>query len=250
MPLPTPEGRAGRLTMPDGQPVAHATVVVETLSIMQPPGSAWPGTPIHRFETETDGQGRWRVPGEIALGFGIPVPHLMPLQLDEYTFTAADGRTLRRRPGLASWRPQGEAEAEPTLRSNWDAPPPTSVVILPVFGVMGGEGQTISGHMGALLLIFRNRFGVGLRVAAEAGKAGAGASAAVVVPFRGGDPVVGLELGARYVRPWSNDEGRDWVAPEIAFDLMNLRFGLTLLDLGTGAAKGESPALGVGWGFF
>jgi hypothetical protein len=171
------------------------------------------------------------------------------LQLDEYTFTARDGRTLRRRPRLDSWRPEGEAGA--TLRSDWDAPPPTSVSILPAFGVVGGAAQTVSGHLGVLFLVFRDAFGAGLRVAAEAGVAGAGASAAFVVPYRASSPVLSLEVGARYLRPWAGGASRDWIAPEIALDLSNFRFTLTLLDLGTGASLGgQRRAFGIGWGFF
>jgi len=248
LPLPTPAGRAGQLTTPDGQPVARADVIVETVSIMTPPGGAWPGRSVHRFETRTDREGRWRVPGGIALCFGLPLPDAMPLQLDEYTFIAPDERILRRRPDLEAWRPEGDVE--PTLRTDWDARPPMSVSILPTFGVMGGAAQTVSGHLGGLLLVGRAAFGLGLRIAAEAGVAGPGASAALVVPYRASEPVFGLELGARYLRPWSNGGSRGWIAPEIALDLSNLRFTLTSLDLGAGDSSSRRPALGIGWGFF
>lgn len=191
LPLPNPKGRAGRLSAPDGQPVANATVVVDSLRIQTPPGGDWPGTPVHRFETRTDSEGRWQVPGGIALRFGIPIPDAMPLQLDEYTFTASDGRTLRRRPDLDFWKPEGDAEA--TLRSEWDAAPPTSVSIMPAFGVVGGAAQTVSGHLGALFLLSRDWFGAGVRIATEAGVAGAGASVALVVPYRASSPVLSLE---------------------------------------------------------
>ena len=253
LPMPTPQGRAGRLSTPDGRPVANATVVVESLSIVVPPSSGWQGTPVHRFETRTDGEGRWRVPGGIALRFGIPIPDAMPMQLDEYTFTAPDGRTLRRRPEHDVWRPEDEAagKTEATLRSHWDAPPPTSVSLLPAVGAAGGAAQTVSGHLGVLFLVFRDAFGAGLRVAAEAGVTGAGASAALVVPYRASAPFFALELGARYLRPWSGGASRDWIAPEIALDLSKLRFTFTLLDLGTGGQHGEGDrALGIGWGFF
>jgi hypothetical protein len=249
LPMPNPRARAGRLSAADGQPVANATVVVESLSIDTPPGRNWPGTPVHRFETRTDGQGHWRVPGGVALRFGIPIPDAMPLQLDEYTFTAPDGRILRKRPGLDAWKPEGGTDA--TLRSDWDAPPPMSVSILPAVGIVGGAAQKISGHLGVLFLVFRDAGGGGLRIAAEAGVTGAGGSAALVVPYPASAPLLSLELGARYLRPWSGGASRDWIAPEIAFDLSNLRFTLTLLDLGTGAARGEQQlAFGVGWGFF
>ena len=249
LPLPNPKGRAGRLSTPDGQPVANATVVVESLRIRTPPSGDWAGTPVHRFETRTDREGRWRVSGDIALRLGIPVPDAMPLLLDEYTFTAPDGTTLRRRPDLDRWRPEGEREA--TLRSDWDAPPPTSVSILPAFGVAGGAAQTVSAHLGALFLVFRGAVGEGLRIAAEAGVTGAGASAAFVTPYRADGPGLSLEVGARYLRPWSGGASRDWIAPEIALDLGNLRFTFTLLDLGTGASLGQRErALGIGWGFF
>jgi hypothetical protein len=251
VPLPTPQGRAGRLTGVDGQPVANASVVVETLDVMTPPSGDWPGTPIHKFETRTDGQGRWRVPGGLALRSGIPAPDALPLQDDAYTFTAPDGRTLHVRPNLPRVRPPGEGP--PTLQSDWDGPAPTSGSILPVFGITGGAAQTVSGHVGVLLLVFRDLLGGGLRVAAEAGAKGAGASAAVVVPYRGSVPLFGLELGARGLRPWSNGASRAWIAPEIGVDLLaNIRLTLTLLNLGTSGAvaAGRSPALGVGWGFF
>ncbi|HEX3903891.1 MAG TPA: hypothetical protein VH853_13710 [Polyangia bacterium] len=252
LPLPTPSGRAGRLTTPDGRPVASATVIVETLDIMTPPSGGLPGTPIHRLETRTDREGRWEVRGRIALRIGLPLPDALPLQLDEYTFTAPDGRTLRRRPGLDTWRSPGEVpKVEPALRADWDARPPVSVSILPAFGVMGGAAQTVSGHLGGLLLVGRAAFGLGLRAAAEAGAAGAGASAALVIPYRASAPLFGLELGARYLRPWSNGGSPDWIAPEIALDVSNLRFTLTLLDLGAGASLGDRrPAFGIGWGFF
>jgi hypothetical protein len=237
------------LTTLDGQPVASADVVVETLSIITPPGGAWPGRSVHRFETRTDREGRWRVPGGIALRFGIPAPDALPLQLDEYTFTAPDGQTLRRRPDLGAWRPeQGEVEAP--LRTSWDAPPPTTVSILPAFGVMGGAAQTVSGHLGALLLVGRPTLGLGLRVAAEAGVAGAGASAALVVPYRASAPLLGLELGARCLRPWSSGGSRDWIAPELALDFGNLRFTLTLPQGASAAFAGQRAAFGIGWGFF
>ena len=250
LPFATPHGRAGRLTGLDDRPVATATVVVETLDVMQPPGNDWPGTPIRRFETRTDGDGRWEVPGRIVLRFGIPVPHLIPLEDDEYTFTAPDGRTLRTRPNLHRGWP--EREVTPTLRSTWDDPAPITASILPVFGVAGGETQTVSAHLGMLLLVFRDRLGGGVRLAAEAGAKGAGASAALVVPYRASEPLLGVELGARYLRPWSDGTSRAWVAPEIALDVTNYRITLTLLNLGTAAAAaaGRSPSLGIGWGFF
>ena len=252
LPLPTPKGRAGRLMTPDGRPVASATVVVETLDIVTPPSGAWSGSPIRRFEIQTDREGSWKVPGGIALRFGIPAPDALPLQLDEYTFTAPDGRTLRRRPDHDAWRPPDEVQkTEAALRTSWDSASPVSFSILPAFGVMGGAAQTVSGHLGGLLLVGRAAFGLGVRAAAEAGVAGAGASAALVVPYRASEPVFGLELGARYLRPWSNGGSRNWIAPEIALDLSNLRFTLTLLDLGAGAAlEDRRPAFGIGWGFF
>jgi hypothetical protein len=251
VPLPTPQGRAGRLTEIDGRPVANATVVVETLDVATPPSGDWPGTPIHRFETRTDGEGRWRVPGGLALRFGIPVPDAMPLQDDQYTFTAPDGRTLRVRPDLHGQRPRGEVA--PTLHSDWDGPLPTSATLLPAFGVMGGAAQTVSGHLGVLLLVFRGELGVGVRAAAEAGATGAGASLAIVTPYRASAPWFGLEVGARYLRPWSDGASRAWIAPELGLDLLaNVRLTLTLLALGNHAASaaGRSPALGIGWGFF
>jgi hypothetical protein len=176
LPLPNPRGRAGRLSTPDGRPVANATLVVESLDIQIPPSGNWAGTPVYRFETRTDGEGRWRVPGGIALRFGIPIPDAMPLQLDEYTFTAPDGRTLCRRPDHDLWRPNGKEET--ALRSDWNAPPPTNLSILPAAGVAGGAAQKVSGHLGVLFVVFRDAFGAGLRIVAEAGVGGAGASAA------------------------------------------------------------------------
>ena len=202
VPLPGPEPRAGRLTALDGRPVANATVVVETISVPAPLAERWPGPPLHRIETRTDSEGRWEVSGGIDLRFGIP-PGL-PLQLDEYTFIAPDGSTLHRRPHLETWRPRDGTNA--TLRTDWDGIPPVSVSVLPACGVMGGGAQKVSVHLGALLLVGRRRFGLGLRVAAEAGVTGAAGSVALVVPFSVADPVMGLELGARYLQPWSNGQ--------------------------------------------
>lgn len=251
VPLPTPKGRAGRLTGLDDRPVANATVVAETLDVMTPPSGDWPGTPIHRVETRTDADGRWRVPGGIALRFGIPAPDALPLQDDEYRFTAPDGRTLRVRPDLP--RPWPGQVGTPALRSTWDDPAAITASLLPVFGLAGGETQTVSAHLGALLLVFRERFGAGVRLAAEAGANGAGASTALVIPYRASSPLFGLELGARYLHPWSGGATRAWVAPQLGLDLLaNIRITLTLLSVGTSGASaaGRSPSLGVGWGFF
>jgi len=103
-----------------------------------------------------------------------------------------------------------------------------------------------------LLLVGRATLGLGLRVAIEAGAAAAGASAALVIPYRASAPLLGLELGARYLRPWSSGGSRDWIAPEIALDLSNIRLTLTLLGLGASASSlgDRRPAFGIGWGFF
>jgi hypothetical protein len=237
------------LTTLDGRPVPNATVAVDTLDIWTPPSDNWRGSPIHRFETRTDPAGRWNVPDKIGLRVGIPAPDAMPLQLDEYTFTAPDGSTLRRRPSQESWRPKDEPAA--ALRTDWNAAPPASASILPAFGVTGGAAQTVSAHVGALILVGRPAFALGLRVAAEAGVRGAGGSAALVVPYRASMPCFGLELGARTLRPWSNGESREWIAPEVALDLLcNVRFTLTIPEGASAAFAGQGAAFGIGWGFF
>lgn len=248
VPLPAPAGRAGRLSAADGAPVPNATVVVDTLDVITPP-SDWSGTLRHRFQTQTDAQGRWRVPGRITLRFGIPVPDAMPSQADEYTFTAPDGRTLHRRPGLDP-RKSSDDSGE-TLRAEWDAPPPTSLSVLPAFGVTVNRAQTVAGHLGALILVHRGAAGAGLRLAAEAGRGGAGGAAAILLSPRAGSPVLALEVGARYLRPWSNGASRSWLAPEVGLDLSSLRFTTTILSWGTGgSSRARGVAWGIGWGFF
>ena len=122
---------------------------------------------------------------------------------------------------------------------------------MPVFGVTGGAAQKVSAHLGLLFLVYRDTFGAGVRIATEVGAEGAGASAALVIPYRASSPMFSLELGARYLRSWSGGASRDWIAPEIALDVSNLRFTLTLLGLRTGAsANDQRPAFGIGWGFF
>jgi hypothetical protein len=230
----------------DGQPVPDARVVVESIEVTTPPGPELSGQPIRRVETRTDRDGRWGVRGDLTLRFGIPAPDAMPVQDDKYTFTTADGRTLQRRPRSDSWRPTDETAAN--LRTTWDESSPLGVSLLPVFGIAGGAAQTISGHLGGMLLTGGRRLRVGVRAAAEAGVLGAGASGTLVIAV-GVAPLLDLELGARYLRPWSNGAARDWIAPEIALDLSNLRLTLTLLDLGTSAARAGSAAVGIGWGF-
>jgi hypothetical protein len=241
VPLASPAGNAGRLTTVDGQPVADASVVVETLSIWSDPRRRLRGEPYNRVKTRTDSDGRWLVRGATVLRFGVPAADGLPAWLDEYTFSAPDGRTLGcRTPDIYPRR----HEPETPLRVEWDPWPPWSVTVLPVFGVTAGAAQTVAAHAGGMVMAGRRAVGVGLRAAAEVGATGAGASAALVVASGALQPMLALEIGARYLRPWAHIGTGAWLAPEVALDFFNLRFSVGA------STEPRRASFGIGWGFF
>jgi hypothetical protein len=112
--------------------------------------------------------------------------------------------------------------------------------------------RCLSGHVGGALLIGRNRTTVGPRAEVELGIRGLGGAAGlVVIPLRATIPLFGIELNARYLRPWSvNADRREKSGPELGLDFLSLRFTVTALGKKIAAPMSERQfVFGFGFGY-
>ena len=205
---------------------------------------------VHTAVTKTDSNGRWSVPGGATLRFALPVPE-MPVVADELTVQAA---------GVAAFHTpldhplDGETEATreaSPLRVTWNDPPPSSVLMLPVFGIAAGAGQKASVHVGEMIVAGR-KVGAGLRGELGAGINAASAALGILIPFRPTMPVLGVEVSGRYMRPWSSGDGHrsEWGA-EIGLDIDCWRLTVTALGPSSLTPVSQRRAVvGFGWGYF
>jgi hypothetical protein len=246
LPMPCPQPRSGRVTTPEGKPVAEAEVRVETWHVWMP--GYMKQALLHTSLTKTDSDGRWTVPGRVMLRFAVPLPE-MPTHGDELTIQAAGMAPLHIALDFRHDSRRADEEVSP-MRVTWDGPPPWSVMALPTFGIAAGAGQAGSAHIGGMIIAGRI-FGAGVRGELAAGFNAASAAAGIVtipVPV----PNVGIELNGRYMRPWSSDGDRraEW-GLEIGLDLASWR--LTLTALGPSLLTPLSQrrvVIGFGWGYF
>jgi hypothetical protein len=227
--------------------VTDAEIRVETWNLSMP--GAFTESLAHTSVTKTDSDGRWSVPGGATLRFALPVPE-MPAVGDELTVQPT---------GMAVHRffafdrdARGKAEEPASLRVTWDGPPPRSVSTLPTFGVVAGAGQKAAIHVGGMILVGRDKVGVGARGELAAGINAASAATGIVVPFRATTPIFGVELNGRYMRPWSSDNNRraEW-GPEIGVNIDSWRLTFTALGSGVLTPLDQRRfVVGFGWGYF
>jgi hypothetical protein len=249
VPQMMPAPQAGRLTRPDGGPVAGAELTVES----------WRVDPLgrshivreHLFTTRTDSDGRWRVPGRTRPTFAVLLPDAAPAHVDEFTFRAPGHPDLRVQfPPLRSPAPLPEPAA---LRVDASDLPPISTPLLPVVGVTVGEGQHVAAHVGGMFTIGRRALAAGLRLAGTAGDRGYGGSAGpVLVICCAAAPLLAVELNGRYLRPWAITDDRAPISgPELAIDLAVLRFTVGSYGHEIATPAGDrSYVLGIGYGYF
>ena len=248
LPMPCPKPRSGQVTTADGKPVADAEIRVETWNLSMP--GAFKESLTHTSVTKTDPDGRWSVPGGATLRFALPVPE-MPAFGDELTVQPV-GMAAVHLPLAFGHDARGRAEEPSSLRVTWDGPPPWSVTTLPTFGIVVGAGQKAAIHVGGMILVGRDKVGVGVRGELAAGINAASAATGFVVPFRATMPILGVELNGRYMRPWSSDNNRraEW-GPEIGLNIDSWR--LTFAALGPGVLTPLDQrriVVGFGWGYF
>jgi len=242
LPLYTREPAQGRLVRAaDGRPVAGAEVHVESAKHY----FGGPRQVIGTYETRTDGDGHWRVRGHASLEFVVLLPDAAPNFGDAYAFRAPDGAALSAPQGLSA-----ELDGSGPLRVVVDPSTPLSPVVLPALGLVGGGGQTVSVHGGAVFWVANKRFGAGLRAVGEVGETGFGGAAGVVVsPVLGLMPAVVVEANARWLRSW-DAEPASRVGPEIAVTLLAfLRTSVSVLPDDSGASRRWKTFVGVGWGY-
>src|SRR5204863_3626294 len=131
---------------------------------------------------------------------------------------------------------------------------PLSEYWVPVFGIAFGGGQRVSGHIGASFLIGRHHLALGPRADIQLGNGGIGGAVGIasVLCCRSTLPFPGVELNARYLRPWTVDDRRaPKSGPELAIDIASLRFTLAALgERVTTPASDRQFVVGVGFGYF
>ena len=246
--LPYPEGRSGRLTTVDGAPVAGAEVIVQSWSVDMVVQRRIAHE--HTSVTRTDAEGRWAVRAHPSRLLTIVLPHAVPGREDDFTFRAAGHADLH--VAFPARRDPPDATDRSTLRADGSGRPPLGATPSLVFGGALGAAQKVSAHAGGMFVVSRGGFGVGGRAAIEAGANGAGGDAGIVlVPFGGTTPNLGVELNARYLKPWSSPDARAEWGPEIAFDLIGYR--LTLAWLGPeidASVDRRRLVIGLGFGYF
>jgi len=248
LPLPRPRPRSGQVTTAEGNPVAGVEVRVESWNVAMP--GAFKQSLAHTSVTKTDSDGKWSVPGGVALRFALPVPE-MPVVADELTVQAVGMAPLHIAIDFRGYG--GDDTGEPSLlRVTWDRPPPWSVLTLPVFGIVVGAGQQVAVHAGGMIIVGRDNVGAGLRGELAAGVNAASAAAGLLISFRPTAPFLGIELNGRYMRPWSLDDNRrtEW-GPEIGLDLDSWRFTIAALGPDVFAPLDQRRVVvGFGWGYF
>src|SRR4029077_11219175 len=123
VPVPAPAPRAGRLTAPDGKPVANAELTVESWSLTL----EWEHVErVNVVTARTDHDGRWEVPGRTRLVFVSRLVGPTLHNADEHTFRAPGYPHLQAQFGPP--HPPGPASADPhALRVDWNGVPPPSV---------------------------------------------------------------------------------------------------------------------------
>ena len=246
--MPCPRPRSGQVTTADGKPVTDAEIRVETWNLSMP--GAFTESLAHTSVTKTDSDGRWSVPAGATLRFALPVPE-MPAVGDELTVQPVGMAAVHH--SFAFGRDAGGTAEEPSsLRVTWDGPPPRSVSTLPAFGVVVGAGQKAAIHVGGMILVGREKVGVGVRGELAAGINAASAAMGFVVPFRATMPILGVELNGRYMRPWSSDNNRraEW-GPEIGLNIDSWRLTFTALGPGVLTSLDQRRiVVGFGWGYF
>jgi len=251
VPQMMPAPRAGRLTGPDGGPVAGAALTVESWRV-EPVGQSHIAR-AYLLTTWTDSDGRWRVPGRTRPRFALLLPDAAPAHVDEYTFRAPGHPDLLVQfPPLRS--PARPAPPDPTaLRVDANEVPPISTPLLPVAGLAIGEGQHVAAHLGGMVTLGWRASAAGLRLAGSAGDRGYGGSAGPIfviccAPF----PLLAVELNARYLRPWTITDDRTPISgPELAIDVALLRFTLAAYGHEIATPAGDRRyVLGIGYGYF
>ena len=245
--IPSRTPRSGTLNGPDGSPIRNAEVEVNTWRY-----AGWTRIEVaDTVRTTTDDNGRFAVGGAARLHFVIFLPDGMPGYTDEYTFQAEGRPKLVF--GRGRSREASSAEQKATeMRVKFDDRVPIATYAVPVLGVTAGAGQGVSAHLGGALLIGRDHATAGPRSDVEIGIRGIGGSVGIaVVPVRATIPLFGLELNARYLRPWSIDpDHRAESGPEVGLDLLSLRFTASALSGRIGAALGERRfVFGFGFGY-
>jgi hypothetical protein len=114
------------------QPVAGASVVVESWQVPTPPGYSRGRKLTSSFETKTDAAGQWQVPAESKWMMGIIFPDGSPFFLDTFCVTAPGYAAFATNPWAGeptAGPPNGNAlsEARPSqkvaLRRSPESPP-------------------------------------------------------------------------------------------------------------------------------
>jgi hypothetical protein len=249
LPVPSPAPRAGRLTAPDGTSVADATVTVESWRL---DGERHVDR-VNVVTTRTDRDGRWQIHGRTRLLFGAPrlIPPLR--RADEYTFSAAGYPDLRASFGPPLSPVPAPAPDAQAMRVDWTGVPPASVLLLPVLGVAGGEGQHVAGHLGGMFLAGRRYVAGGLRLAGTVGDRGYGGGAGpVFIACCAAAPILGVEVNARYLRPWTiTDDRAPIYGLELALDLAVFRFTFASYGHEVATPVGHRTfTIGLGVGYF
>jgi hypothetical protein len=97
------------------RPISGATVVIESWQVPTPPGYSHSRTLAHSFETKTDADGRWRVPGEKDWKLGILAADGFPFFTDTFCVTATGYEAVTTNPWAgepASPSPDGSVLAK------------------------------------------------------------------------------------------------------------------------------------------
>jgi hypothetical protein len=247
--FPAPQARAGRLTTPEGAPIADAEVEVEFWRMGF--GVDRPEEDLDVIRTTTDADGRWAVPGRAVTKFLLELPDGAFVLNDRYTFRAP-GRPER----LTTF------DADKDRRLVGDAPPGTPIVtsddssspmamgLSIIAGGAVGGGQIVCAHAGALAVASRGGVGLGARGAVDVGVHGTGGDLGVVlVPTGGNTPNGGLEAFARAVRPWRAGD-LPTSGGGVAGDLWGYRLALTYLRSNTATRPTGDFYVSFGFGYF
>lgn len=91
-----------------GNPVAGATVRVESFRVPTPPGGGWGVELVRSIEVKTDANGHWSVPSEHEWTIGILAADGLPLFADVYC-AVADGFRKEARTPHKGWLPRGSS---------------------------------------------------------------------------------------------------------------------------------------------